>query len=80
MPEIRTETIEHFSASDEQTPQKIGETVSTVEVSDEELAEETERNVMEKAEDLIDGIGNLSQAKDFLKRLVRRLIKNGALP
>ena len=50
------------------------------EVSDEELAEEAERKAMERAEELIDAIGNLTDAKVFLKRLVRRLIKNGALP
>jgi len=50
------------------------------EVSDEEIEEEQEQRVMEKAEDLIDSISNLKDAKVFLKRLVRRLIKNGALP
>ncbi len=53
---------------------------TTAEVSDEELAEDAERKVMEKAEELIDAIGNMSQAKIFLKRLVKRLRKNGALP
>lgn len=52
----------------------------TAEEIAEQLAEEVERAAMEKAEDLIDSIGNLSQAKTFLKRLVKRLIKNGALP
>ena len=51
-----------------------------VTVSDEQLAEEAEIKTMSKAEELIDAIGNLSQAKIFLKRLVRRLIKNGVLP
>ena len=57
----------------------IGET-DCVEVSDEELAEEKEQEAMRKAEDLIDAITSLANAKVFLKRLVRRLIKNGALP
>lgn len=57
----------------------IGET-DCVEVSGEELAEEQEQRAMEKAEDLIDAIASLANAKVFLKRLVRRLIKNGALP
>lgn len=43
------------------------------EVSDEELA-------MEKAEDMIDSISNLADARVFLKKLVKRLMKNGALP
>jgi len=50
------------------------------EVSDEELAEEKEQDAMRKAEKLIDAISNLNGAKVFLKKLVRRLIKNGALP
>ena len=51
-----------------------------VEVSDEELAEEQEQEAMRKAEDMIDSITSLANAKVFLKRLVRRLIKNGVLP
>lgn len=66
-PEDRTPT----NAVIEQIPENI---------SDEELAEEAERKAMEKAENLIDAISNLAEAKVFLKRLVRRLIKNGALP
>jgi len=49
-------------------------------LSDEQLAEEAEQKAMEKAEDLIDSISNLAGAKVFLKRLVKRLIKNGSLP
>jgi len=52
----------------------------TAEISDEQLAEEAEQKAMEKAEDLIDSITNLADAKVFLKRLVRRLIKNSSLP
>ena len=51
-----------------------------VEVSDEELAEEKEQRVMEKAEDMIDSISSMKDAKVFLKRLVRRLLKSGVLP
>ena len=50
------------------------------EVSDEELAEEAERKVIERAEEMIDAISNLSEAKIFLKKLCLRLFKNGALP
>ena len=50
------------------------------EVSDEQLADEQEKQVMEKADVLIDSIENLADAKRFLKRLVARLIKNGGLP
>lgn len=49
-------------------------------VSDAQLAEEQERNAMAKAGNLIDGINDLTGAKTFLKRLCRRLIKNGVLP
>ena len=51
-----------------------------MQISAEELAEEQEQEAMRKAEDLIDAITSLANAKVFLKRLVRRLIKNGALP
>lgn len=51
-----------------------------VEVSDEELAEEQERKLMEKAEEMIDAITNLAEAKLFLKKLCKRLFKSGALP
>ena len=48
-------------------------------MSDEELADEAEQTAMAKAEDLIDAISSLKDAKIFLKRLVKRLIKNGSL-
>lgn len=51
-----------------------------VEISDEELAEEQERDAMNKAEQMIDGITNLAQARVFLKKLCKRLFKSGALP
>ena len=51
-----------------------------LEVSEEEEAEEAEQKAMEKAEDLIDSISNLADAKTFLKRLVKRLIDKGLLP
>jgi len=50
------------------------------EVSDEELADEAEEQAFARAEELIDAIIKLSEAKAFLKRLVRRLIKKGVLP
>ena len=50
------------------------------EVSDEEIAEEQDRDAMKLAEDMIDGITNLAQARLFLKKLCRRLLKNGVLP
>lgn len=50
------------------------------EVSDKELAEEAEKRAFAKANELIDAIANLSDAKLFLKRLCTRLIKNGYLP
>lgn len=50
------------------------------EVSDEQLADEQEQALMEKAEEIIDGISNLDDAKVFLKKLCKRLFKNDALP
>jgi len=55
-------------------------TVEQIPISDEEAADMAEREAMAKVDDLIDAIGNLSQAKEFLKRLCKRLIKNGVLP
>jgi len=46
----------------------------------EELDEIAEAKVFAKAEELIDAISNLVEAKVFLKKLCRRLIKNRALP
>lgn len=51
-----------------------------IEVSDEQLADEAETRALEKADDLIDAITNLAQARTFLKRLTARLIKKGVLP
>jgi predicted house-cleaning noncanonical NTP pyrophosphatase (MazG superfamily) len=50
------------------------------EVSDEELAEEQEKDAMDKAADMINAISSLADAKVFLKKLCRRLFKSGALP
>lgn len=76
MPETRYHTIKEYNTE--------GNLINTeeipYEVSDEELADEAEQKAMEKAENLIDSISNLADAKVFLKRLVRRLFKNGALP
>ncbi len=52
----------------------------TAKISDKQLADEAEQRAMTKAEELIDGISSLNQAKEFLKRLVARLMKNGSLP
>jgi len=49
-------------------------------LSDEQLAEEAERDAMAKADQLIDAITNLAEAKVFLKRLCARLIRNNVLP
>lgn len=51
-----------------------------IEISDDQLAEENEQEALRKADDLIDAIKDLAGAKLFLKRLVKRLLKNGALP
>ena len=50
------------------------------EVSDAELADEAEAKALAKVGQLIDAIGNLSDAKVFLKKLCARLIKKGYLP
>ena len=49
-------------------------------LSDEQLAEEAEQKAMAKADQLIDAITDLAQAKIFLKRLCARLIRNNVLP
>ena len=49
-------------------------------LSDEQLAEEAEQKALAKADQLIDAITNLAEAKMFLKRLCARLIKKGLLP
>ena len=49
-------------------------------LSDEQLAEEAEQKAMAKADQLIDAITNLAEAKIFLKRLVKRLLSKGLLP
>ena len=51
-----------------------------VTLSDKQFAEEAERKVMDNVDTLIDEITNLAQAKIFLKRLCKRLNKNGLLP
>ena len=52
----------------------------TIVISDAKLADEAETAALAKADILIDAIGNLADAKLFLKRLCKRLIKNGVLP
>ena len=50
------------------------------EISDEQLADEAEEKALAKVDELIDGIDNLAEARTFLKRLCKRLIKKGLLP
>ena len=50
------------------------------EISDEQLADEAEEKALAKADQLIDAITNLAGAKVFLKRLCKRLQKQGLLP
>ena len=52
----------------------------TAEISDEQLADEAEEKALANADQLIDAITNLAEAKVFLKRLCARLIKKGLLP
>lgn len=49
-------------------------------ISDEQLADEAEEKALARAEQLIDAIGNLAEAKIFLKRLLARLLRKGVLP
>jgi len=49
-------------------------------VSDEQLADEAEEKALAKADELIDSISKLSEAKVFLKRLCKRLVRKGVLP
>lgn len=51
-----------------------------VTLTQEELDEITEWEAMARAEQLIDSVNSLPELKTLLKRLVRRLIRNGALP
>ena len=71
MPETRY--IEEF---------KDGQLINTIpyEVSDEDLAEEQDRDAMKLAENMTDNISNLADAKLFLKKLCLRLFKSRALP
>ena len=48
-------------------------------LSDEQLADEAEEKALAKADELIDAITDLAQAKIFLKRLVKRLLSKGIL-
>ena len=81
MPETRiVETVYGVGGYDPTKPNNniIGQV--TAEISDEQLAEEAERDAMAKADQLIDAITNLAEAKVFLKRLCARLIRNNVLP
>lgn len=50
------------------------------EVTDEQIQAEKDKKAMEKAEQMINNIASLAQAKTFLKKLCKRLFDNGALP
>lgn len=50
------------------------------EVTDEQIQAEKDKKAMEKAEQMINNIATLAQAKVFLKKLCKRLFDNGALP
>lgn len=71
MPETRI--IRAFALDGTELPQE------PYEVSDEQLADEAEVNALAKADQLIDAISNLADAKVFLKRLCARLVKKGLL-
>lgn len=45
-----------------------------------EATEQSEIAAMKQVATIIDGINNLADAKVFLKRLCKRLIRNGVLP
>lgn len=50
------------------------------EVSDEELAEETEVRELEGIESLVDSAKDVKQLRALLGKVVRRLVKKGILP
>jgi len=75
MPETRViQTVYGVGGYDSTKPNYniIGEI--TAEISDEQLADEAEGRALAKADELIDAITNLAEAKMFLKRLYKRLI------
>jgi len=49
-------------------------------ISDEQLADESEKAALSRVDTIIDGISSLADAKVFLKRLCKRLVRNGVLP
>ena len=81
MPETRIESVVYGEGGYDPTKpnNNIVEEV-TKEISDEQLAEETEEKALAKADQLIDAISNLAGAKLFLKRICARLILKGLLP
>jgi len=81
MPEIRiVETVYGVGGYDPSKPSNNIIKVVTAEISDEQLADEAERDALARADELIDAINNLAGAKLFLKRLCKRLVKNNVLP
>ena len=81
MPETRVvSTVYGLGGYDPTKPNNNIVEEVTAEISDGELADEAERKAMEKANDMINSISNLADAKVFLKKLCLRLFKNGALP
>ena len=81
MPETRViSTVYGLGGYDPYKPNSNIVEEVTAEISDEQLVEESEVKILAKIDDLIDQIGNLNQAKAFLKRLCARLIKKGLLP
>lgn len=81
MPETRiVEIVYGLGGYDPSKPRNNILEEVTREFSDEELADEANKEAMKRAGKMIDDITNLSQAKVFLKKLCRRLFKNGALP
>ncbi len=81
MPEERIVSIVYgFGGYDPAKPNNnVVEQITRV-IPDDELASEIEEKALAKADQLIDNISNLADAKAFLKRLCARLIKKGLLP
>ena len=81
MPETRIiQTIYGVGGYDPTKPNNNIIEQVTAEIFDEQLADEAEEKALAKADQLIDAITNLAQAKIFLKRLCARLIRNNVLP
>lgn len=81
MPETRVVSVTYGLGGHDPTKpnNNVAETITRV-ISDAELADEAESRALARADQLIDAISNLADAKLFLKRLVKRLIRKGLLP